>query len=111
MTSGSEAPEDAPDIGQTKRAQEVRQDSLLRHIQDVAISTRIAIDHATRALDHAQNTLVEAGDRAASAVGDASKEAKRRVKELERAEKKLQKSIAEMGKVRTELQEALRGRR
>ena len=98
-------------MGQTKKAKELRQDPLLRHIQDVAISTRIAISHASRALDHAQVTLTEAGDRASSSVGKASKEAKKRAKDLEKAERKLQRAIDEMRKVRGGLDDALRGRR
>lgn len=94
---------------QDKQAYEVRQDPLLRRVQDVAISTKIAINHATKALDYAEVSLREAGDRAAEEVGAASKEAKARVKEMAKAERKLQRAIDEMRKVRSGLDDALRG--
>lgn len=92
------------------RAQEIRQDDLLRRVQDVAISTRIAIDHASKALGYAEVSLREAGDRAASGVGEASKEAKRRAKEITKAERKLERAIEEMRKARSGLEDSLRRR-
>lgn len=93
-----------------EKAMEIRQDPLLRHIQDVAISTRIAINHATKALGFAEETLREAGERAADEVGAASKLAKQRGKEIAKAERKLQRAIEEMRKAGSNLDDSLRSR-
>jgi len=91
------------------KAREVSQSELLKGIQDVAISTRIAIDHAARALDYAETALKESD--AASKVGKASKEAKARAKEIKKAETKLQRAITALRKVRGDLDSTLRGSR
>lgn len=94
------------ETGFTDKAREVPTGDLMKGIQDVAISTRIAIDHAAKALDYAEVTL---RNEASSQVGKMSKEAKRRAKEVEKAEAKLGKAIEMMRKVRDDLNSTLRG--
>lgn len=89
------------------KAREVPQGELVKGIQDVAISTRIAISHAAKALDHAEVTLKES--EAANQMRKASREAKRRAKEVKKAQAKLDKAVEMMKKVRTDLDTTLRG--
>ena len=90
------------------KAREVPQTDLARRVQDVAISTRIAINHAAKALEYAEVALKES--EAAAPAKRASKEAKRRAKDIEKAEAKLQTAIEAMKKVRGDLDSALRSR-
>lgn len=90
------------------KAREVPTGDLMKGIQDVAISTRIAIDHASKAVSYAEVTL---HNEAARQVGKVSKEAKRRAKEVEKAEAKLGKAVEMLRKVRDDLDTTLRGAR
>lgn len=89
------------------KAREMPQGELMKGIQDVAISTRIAIDHAVKALDYAEVTIKESD--AANQVGKMTRETKRRAKEIKKAEVKLTKAVDMMKKARTDLETTLRG--
>ena len=101
---------EARKMSQSDRAYEIRQDPILRGIQDVAISTRIAISNAAKALDYAETTLSDLATDSAKKVGESAKAAKRRAKEIQKAEKKLNRAIEEMKKVRGDLDSTLRGK-
>jgi hypothetical protein len=94
-------------------ATEVRTDPVLRGIQDVAISTKIAISSAVRALEYAETTLreTELAEAAAKKVSESVSDVKAQRKHIESAEKKLTKSLETMKKVRDELDATLRGKR
>ena len=98
------------DISQTERAREIRQDPVLRGIQDVAISTRIAIDGAAKALSYAESTLSKIANEKAKKVGDSAKVTKQRAKEIQQAERKLNRALEEMRKAKTSLDSTLRGK-
>ena len=93
-----------------EKAREVRQDPVLRGIQDVAISTRIAISSASKALDYAETTLRQISESKAKAVGEKAKFAKQRAADIKKAETKLNRARAEMKKANESLNSTLRGR-
>lgn len=93
-----------------EKAREIRQDPVLRGIQDVAISTRIAISSAAKALDYAETTLREVSESKAKAVGEKAKFAKQRAADIKKAETKLRRAMDEMKKASANLDSSLRGR-
>lgn len=98
--------EEHREAGGFENATEIRQDNTLRRIQDVAISTRIALDRATKALDYAEITLRES-----EPANRLTKEAKQRARDVKKAEAKLGKAIETLRKVRDDLDTTLRGAR
>lgn len=100
------------DSGFDNKATEVRTDPVLRGIQDVAISTKIAISNAVRALEYAETTIreTELAEAAADKVSGSIKEIRQHRRHIESAEKKLGKSLDAMRKVRDDLDSALRGK-
>lgn len=105
----TKAPKPTP-MGPSPRAREIRQDPILRSVQDVAISTRIAISNTAKALEYAETTLSQIAEDQAKKVGESAKAAKQRAREIKQAEKKLNRAIAEMRKVKESLDSSLRGK-
>lgn len=101
-----EAAKRVRETGFDNKATEVRTDPTLRRIQDVAISTRIAIDRAGRALDYAEVALREI--ESTPLVKKAAKSTKRRVKDIEKAEAEIRKAMATLTQVRDDLDATLR---